>query len=144
MMPCRSSCVAAALCSTIMGCGGQDATARATETRALPEPTAPHVSLSRDVEPILMSRCSGEYCHGLTMTTAAKSYALLVDQPSLECDDMRPLVTPGDPSRSYLVDKMLDRNVCSGHPMPRGLSNRMSNREIVAVTEWIREGARND
>jgi hypothetical protein len=78
------------------------------------------------------------------MTTAARAHASLVNQPSLECDDMRPLVTPGDPARSYLVDKMLDRNLCSGHPMPRGLGNRLSQQEIVAVTEWIREGARND
>jgi hypothetical protein len=138
--------VAAGLLPALVACSGEGTAAQGTETDALArsDRAGPHVSLGRDVEPILMSRCSGEFCHGLSMTTASRSYAFLVNQPSLECDDMRPLVTPGNPSRSYLVDKMLDRNLCSGHPMPRGLSNRLSQGEILAVTEWIRQGARND
>jgi hypothetical protein len=102
------------------------------------------VKLSRDVVPIFMGKCSGEYCHGTAMTTASRAHAFLVGQPSLECDDMRPLVTPGDPSKSYVVDKMLGRNMCSGHPMPRGLANALSEGELALVTEWICGGARED
>ena len=102
------------------------------------------VTLSRDVEPIFLSACSGEYCHGLAMAAAARAHALLVSQPSLECDDMRLLVAPGDPAHSYVVDKMLDRNMCGGHPMPRGLANRLSPAEIRTVTAWICEGAPDD
>lgn len=100
------------------------------------------VQLARDVEPILLSGCSGEFCHRLT--SASRAYAFLVDQPSVECDDSRPLVTPGDPERSYVVDKILGRNLCAGHPMPRGLENRLSADEIRTVTDWICDGARND
>ncbi len=99
------------------------------------------VKLSRDVVPIFMSNCSGEFCHGLAMTTPSRAYGFLVHQPSLECDDMRPLVTPGDPAKSYLIDKILGRNMCGGHPMPRGLSNRLSPAEVATVTDWICEGA---
>jgi hypothetical protein len=114
------------------------------------EPTAaPHaarpatdVKLARDVEPILMSGCSGEFCHRLT--SASLAYSFLVNQPSQECDDSRPLVTPGDPDRSYLVDKILGRNLCAGHPMPRGFENRLTPEEIRTVTAWIDEGAPND
>ncbi len=106
--------------------------------------TGPDASLARDVEPIFMSRCSGEFCHGLSMTTPARTYAFLVGQYSLECDDPRALVTPGDLEHSYLVDKILGRNLCGGHPMPRGLGNRLSPQQIRAVTDWICEGARND
>lgn len=102
------------------------------------------VRLGRDVEPILMSRCSGEFCHGLTMTSASRAYAFLVNQESVECDDSRPLVMPGDIEHSYVVDKMLGRNLCAGHPMPRGLGNRLSPEEVRTVTDWICEGAPND
>jgi hypothetical protein len=116
---------------------------------SLPSPScATHlnrdVRLGRDVEPILMSRCSGEFCHGLTMTSASRAYAFLVNQESVECDDSRPLVMPGDIEHSYVVDKMLGRNLCAGHPMPRGLGNRLSPDEVRTVTDWICEGARND
>jgi hypothetical protein len=102
------------------------------------------VKFSRDVEPILMSGCSGEYCHGLAMMSASRAYAFFVDQPSFECDGMRRLVTPGDPDHSYVMDKVLGRNLCSGHVMPRGLENRLSTDEVRTLTDWICEGARND
>jgi hypothetical protein len=130
----------------VLGCGSQAQTP--TEEPAHAEVAAARpsrdVRLARDVEPILMSRCSGEFCHGLTMTSSSKTYAFLVNQSSTECDDSRPLVTPGDADHSYLVDKMLGRNLCAGHPMPRGLGNRLSSDEIRTVTDWIREGAPND
>jgi len=102
------------------------------------------VKLSRDVEPILVSGCSGQYCHGLAMSSAARTFAFLVNQPSTECDDQRPLVTPGDPARSYLLDKITDHNLCTGHPMPRGLQNRLSSAEVDTVRDWICEGAPNN
>jgi hypothetical protein len=97
------------------------------------------VELARDVEPIFMSACSGEFCHRLT--TASRAYSFLVNQASTECDDSRPLVTPGDPDRSYVVDKILDRNLCAGHPMPRGMANRLTADEVETIVAWICEGA---
>jgi hypothetical protein len=107
-------------------------------------PAAREVRFARDVEPILMSGCSGEFCHGLAMTSPSRAYAFLVNQPSFECDDERPLVTPGDPDHSYVVDKVLGRNLCAGHPMPRGFENRLSHQEVRTLTDWICEGAPND
>jgi hypothetical protein len=78
------------------------------------------------------------------MTSASRAYAFLVNQESVECDDSRPLVMPGDIEHSYVVDKMLGRNLCAGHPMPRGLGNRLSPEEVRTVTDWICEGAPND
>jgi hypothetical protein len=102
------------------------------------------VQFSRDVEPILISGCSGEFCHGLTMTSASRAYAFLVNQPSFECDGQRALVAPGDPDHSYVMDKVLDRNLCSGHAMPRGLENRLSPDEVRTLADWICEGAPNN
>jgi hypothetical protein len=117
------------------------------ETRAASSPSCAgrplrDVHLARDVQPIFMSACSGEFCHRLT--TPSRAYAFLVNQDSVECDDSRPLVTPGDPDRSYVVDKILDRNLCAGHPMPRGLENRLSPDEVRTVTDWICGGALDD
>jgi hypothetical protein len=102
------------------------------------------VSFARDVEPILMSGCSGEFCHGRAMTSASRAHAFLVNQPAFECDDKRALVTPYDPDHSYVLDKILGRNLCSGHVMPRGFENRLSPREIQTIADWICEGAPND
>jgi hypothetical protein len=131
----------------LAGCGvasqaTPDDPAVASPRRDSRAPREGDVRLSRDVQPILMSACSGEFCHRLT--TASRAYAFLVNQPSVECDDSRPLVTPGDPARSYVVDKISGRNLCAGHPMPRGLENRLSADEIRTVTAWIREGAPNN
>jgi hypothetical protein len=105
---------------------------------------AREVKFARDVEPILMSGCSGEFCHGLAMTSASRAHAFLVNQPSFECDGERPIVTPGDPDRSYLMDKVLGRNLCAGHAMPRGFGNRLSPDEVQTLSDWICEGAPND
>ena len=99
------------------------------------------VSFARDVEPILMSGCSGEFCHGRAMSSAPRAYAFLVNQPAFECDDKRALVTPFDPDHSYVMDKVLGRNLCSGHVMPRGFENRLSSSEVRTIEDWICEGA---
>jgi hypothetical protein len=112
------------------------------EEQATVAHTDMRVELARDVEPILLSGCSGEFCHRLT--SASRAYAFLVNQPSTECDDSRPLVMPGHPERSYVVDKILGRNLCAGHPMPRGLENQLSADEVRTITEWISEGALDD
>jgi hypothetical protein len=148
------------VCAAALGCGSEERATGAGGSRPRVEVPLAHatgatstacaahvgdeVKLSRDVVPIFMSKCSGEYCHGTAMTTASRAHSFLVGQPSLECDDMRPLVTAGDPSKSYVVDKMLGRNMCSGHPMPRGLSNALSEEEVALVTGWICGGARED
>jgi hypothetical protein len=103
----------------------------------------PGVQLARDVVPILASGCGGEYCHGRTMMTARDAYTSLVGQPSIQCDDGRPLVAPGDPDHSYLMDKILGRNLCAGYAMPRGMWH-ITPDEIRTLRDWIAEGAPND
>ncbi len=137
------------LAASLCGCGADAGRAGpAPEGRAAvasaPLACRRIVHLRRDVEPIFMSSCSGEFCHGLAMTSASRAYDYLVNQPSLECDDLRPLVTPGEPDRSYLVDKLVGRNLCAGHPMPRGVSNQLTAEERATVLAWVAEGAPND
>jgi hypothetical protein len=137
--PLRAEALGASGVSDAPGSGG---TRSASPTCAMPR--AREIQFSRDVEPILMSGCSGEFCHGMHMTSAARAYSFLVGQSSFECDDARPLVSPGDPEKSYLMDKVLGRNLCAGHAMPRGFENRLSPQEVRTLNDWICEGAPND
>jgi hypothetical protein len=129
------------LCVTALaasGCGGDDPTGT---TRDHPAPSK--VRFARDIEPIFMSGCSGEYCHGNFVNTPARAYRFFVDQPSTQCDG-RTLIVPGHPEASYLMEKVRGENVCMGEPMPRGVGNSLRPDQIQLLSEWIRDGARFD
>jgi hypothetical protein len=101
------------------------------------------VHFTRDIEPIFMSTCSGEYCHGNLVNSPERAYRFLVDQPSTECEG-RSLVVPGRPDASYLMEKIGGREVCAGERMPRGAGNSLSAEQIQLMSDWIRGGARFD
>lgn len=103
------------------------------------------VSLASDLLPIFDRRCAGvEGCHGAAVSTAPAVFAFLVNAPSTECPD-RMKVTPGDPERSYVIDKLLGRNLCgSGNArMPLG-GAPLAPAEIQRIYDWICQGAPND
>jgi hypothetical protein len=103
----------------------------------------PNVHFTRDIEPIFMSTCSGEYCHGNTINSPERAYRFLVDQPSAECEG-RSLVVPGRPDASYLMEKVGGQEVCAGERMPRGAGNSLSPKQIQLMRDWIHGGARFD
>jgi hypothetical protein len=108
------------------------------------------VSFSKDVAPLLETGC-GPGCHvynnpatgsaGLNLDSA-HSWRDLVDAPAFQCGERRRVV-PGDIRASYLMDKMLGRNLCSGNRMPRGRSYWEADR-LDPLGRWICQGARND
>lgn len=58
-------------------------------------------------------------------------------------DPARQLIVAGDPSKSFLMDKMLDRNVpAPGTEMPPGALIEADR--IALVERWIAAGAPND
>jgi hypothetical protein len=88
-----------------------------------------------DIEPLFAS-CSGEVCHdfsppGLRATFGATSN---------ECCTKTPLIAPGDPSGSYLLDKLRGEPLCSGDRMPLDKAP-FSDAQIQAMSDWICEGA---
>jgi hypothetical protein len=124
----------------LLACSGDGGGAVGSSTPAAgPGEARPAVELARDVVPILASGCGGEYCHGRTMMTARDAYASLVGQPSAQCDE-RTLIAPGDPDHSYVMDKILGRNLCAGYTMPRGMWH-LTEDEIRTLRDWIAEGA---
>lgn len=74
---------------------------------------------------------------GLDLTSGA-GYAHLVGVASSQCAN-RLLVSPGAPAESYLLDKLLGQNICSGSQMPKAGS--LPAADIEAVTSWICSGA---
>lgn len=77
--------------------------------------------------------------------TAAGAYAALVSKPATEtCGGT--LVTPGDPTRSYLFLKVTQAMPCSGVRMPHpgmiALRQPLSDRDIATISAWITAGAK--
>jgi hypothetical protein len=104
------------------------------------------VSFKSDVEPILDAACSAAGCHsgarpkeGLSLDTGSV-YAELVNVATQQCGGKRKLVVPGSPSSSYLMQKLLNVDVCIGTQMPKaGQSLPAANLDIIS--SWICSGA---
>lgn len=104
------------------------------------------VSFADDILPILTGGCAGNGCHagrrpqeqlGLEGDVA---YEELVGPNSVQCTPSRPLVAPGDSSGSYLMDKLLGRNLCMGTAMPKG-AQPLSQQQLDRIGAWICAGA---
>ncbi|MDC3962278.1 hypothetical protein [Polyangium jinanense] len=106
------------------------------------------VSFANDVQPLFTANCASAGCHkgvnaqeGLDLS-AGKAYAELVDVAASQCNDGRKLVLPGDPAQSYLIDKMMNVELCSGTKMPKlGL---LPSPQVTTVANWICAGAPNN
>jgi hypothetical protein len=108
------------------------------------------VGYAADVAPIFNGCSGGDTCHALAtgFHSPEASYKYLVGQPSFGCSDGRLLVAPGDPTHSYLVNKLTNHELCMGEPMPRPLGaspwKPRSTAQIQAIYDWICTGAKND
>ena len=98
------------------------------------------VHFSTDVQPTFDGRCGGLECHGFWRNRWIMEW---VNVAAPGCSDGRKYVAPGDPDHSYLVDKLLGRNLCSGQRMPR-LGNPLSADDMNKIVSWICAGAQND
>lgn len=101
-------------------------------------------SFSAQVLPILTTKCATAGCHGGRMPAegmnleAGAAHANLVGVAASQCAE-RTRVTPGTPEASYLVDKLMGVDLCSGTGMPKGAP--LSQAELQIITDWIAEGA---
>jgi hypothetical protein len=120
-----------AACSINLDHSGQQADAGACSTTA--------VSFQHDVVPII-GHCGGQLCHGASGTSWP--YTSLYNQSSTECAG-RMLVKPGDPSGSYLMNKLEGVDMCSGTAMPRG-GAPLTSAQLATLSNWICQGAHNN
>jgi hypothetical protein len=68
------------------------------------------------------------------------AYGDLVGVAAFQCRDGRQRVVPGDPGASYLMDKMLGVDMCSGVRMPKG-RQLWSAADLAMLGRWICQGA---
>ena len=108
------------------------------------------LSFSQEIVPIFTNNgvCTDVGCHVGTRPkaklnlVASQAYDDLVNIAADQCSD-RLLVVPGNPSASYLMDKLYGSNMCKGNQMPKqGVS--LSAAEIEAIVSWICRGAPNN
>ncbi|HXK19809.1 MAG TPA: hypothetical protein VNG33_18485 [Polyangiaceae bacterium] len=106
------------------------------------------VSFSKDVAPVLAGACTAAGCHAgvkpkenLSLESA-KSYAGLVNVASTECSG-RKLVAPSDPGNSYLMQKLLGVQLCTGTQMPKAGQSLPQN-QLNLISGWICSGAPNN
>jgi len=107
-------------------------------------------TLSSMQSDIFALSCAISGCHdnranpagALTMTSIQASYAGLVGRNSTQASG-RKLVTPADPDKSYLVDKLMGTHLSvggSGRQMPQDAAPLMPG-DIDRVVTWINDGA---
>ena len=89
----------------------------------------------RDVVP-LFNGCAGEVCHSFNAGQIAEQ----VGVPADECCNEIQMIEPGHPERSYVLQKLIGRNLCAGSQMPLERSP-FSPDDIQTVADWICQGA---
>lgn len=109
------------------------------------------VAFKTEIEgPILVASCAVTGCHrgvqpkgGLSLESG-KAYGELVDIASSTCNaGARTLVTPGDVSKSYLVNKLTGVDMCAGTQMPKA-GSALPAGELDTIRRWICNGAPNN
>lgn len=97
-----------------------------------------------DVQTIFTQACATYGCHtggmpkGNLNLSDGNSYEELMNGIVGSCSDGRRLVLPGDPSESYLIDKLLGVDMCFGNQMPGA---PLPTAKIQVISDWICAGA---
>jgi hypothetical protein len=107
------------------------------------------VSFKNDIAPLLETACSAAGCHsgakpkeGLALQ-ASVAYSELVGVAASQCGGTRKLVAPGDPSASYLMQKLLGVDICTGTQMPKA-GQTLPKAQLDSIGAWICAGAQNN
>jgi hypothetical protein len=104
------------------------------------------VSFMKDIQPVFTASCTSAGCHtgmrpkeGLSLD-AGKAYAELVNVATSQCGGGRILVKAGDAGQSYLMQKLLGSDLCSGSQMPKA-GQSIPSAELALISDWICQGA---
>jgi hypothetical protein len=106
------------------------------------EKSAPTVSYQRDVAPILDKHCKS--CHVPGQAGYVVSGFELGGYESLmQGTQFGPVVLPGDPLTSVLV-MLIEGRVDPSIKMPHGDASPLSAAEILAIRNWVEQGAKDN
>jgi hypothetical protein len=107
------------------------------------------ISFQRDVQPIFTASCVAAGCHSgarpkedLSLV-AGEAYDELVGVATSQCGGGRTLVEPGNSGVSYLMQKLLGFDLCTGSQMPKA-GQSIPAAELEAIGNWICQGAPNN
>lgn len=100
------------------------------------------VSFLEDVQPIFDSSCAGSGCHIPASSSGVRLSSYEAVMSSRGAQYGRPIVSPGDPAESPLVDKLFP-NPEFGSRMPLNRAV-LTSRQITLISTWIEEGARDN
>jgi hypothetical protein len=124
------------------GCGGSCGSCGAAQSCEAGECVAATVTLDTVFAIFEKGACGTTACHGgarpadgLDLSSASQAQAELVNVASEQCSGKK-RVLPGDPSQSYLVNKLTGVGMCSGSQMPKG-KGALSATDIETVRTWI-------
>jgi hypothetical protein len=148
--PCGSSCIDTSRDNDNCGaCGRACGAGEACIAGACQCAASGAVSFKAEVAPILDSACTSAGCHtgarpkeGLGLD-ASNAYAELVNVATAQCGGQRKLVVPGSPSTSYLMQKLLNIDVCTGSQMPKA-GQSLPQADLDAISSWICVGTPNN
>jgi hypothetical protein len=148
-----TACLGAVACSGFDGGGGagggvmgSSVTSSSSASSSSSSSGGPSVVFS-EVQPIFVNSCTYGDCHSTTSRkagldlSATQAFDKLVNVESLQCDDGRKRVEPGQPDKSYLIDKLKGMRLCFGERMPAG-DGPMKAADLKKITDWVASGAR--
>ena len=81
--------------------------------------------------------------HGTNPASVTMAGFQLVGVKTDGCSGQRTLVVPGDASSSYLMQKLLGTDLCSGSQMPKA-GQSLASPALAAISTWICQGAPNN
>src|SRR5262245_37845130 len=121
-MPGTQLCIPRLCLLALAACGGSDrapsdASAPPADAVQIACPSSGPVSYQTHITPLIGHCSTGDGCHGVGRLLTWP-YQALVNVVAADCPDKRVIVKPGDPSSSYLIEKLLGAGMCSGERMP--------------------------
>lgn len=146
---CGSACVELATDPANCGACGKSCGPGGTCSAGKCQCGAGTVSFATDVQPIFDASCVDAGCHTGARPKASlsldggKAFAELVGVKTDGCSGQRTLVVPGDPSSSYLMQKLLGTDLCSGSQMPKA-GQSLASPKLATISTWICQGAPNN
>jgi len=144
-----------AIAALLTACAGSGGGGGGPTKPACKPPTPLTVCFSTNIQPIFNRSCAVAGCHAGTPAaqnldlSTGQAYHNTVGVSSVQQPRLK-LVKPGDPTNSYLLQKINGTPTISGVLMPQGCPGTplngaqcLSPDDIMAVMQWITECATN-
>ncbi len=124
------------LAGMLSACGTQAAgtsTSQPTEAAAQPVAQNTAISFTKDILPILQSRCVN--CHG--GERVSKGLTLNTYNDLMTGSENGPVVTPGKAADSLMIQMITEQKMPKNGP-------KLTSSQLQTITDWVNQGALNN